>query len=908
MEHQTTSFKDYQSVGSDALAEGKARLGQLCSRHLALVVILLIFLVSAAQAQTGRLSGTIVAGTTDSPLAEVHVFIPNTTFQAFTDGDGNFLLANVPEGTWELQVRGQGWEKFSQEIQIKAGLPIRLAIRLNKALEPAPNPATLSKSKRAKLTEALQEAFVGKAVEGMSPQLLNPDQLIFEEYQDNTYRAHAAGPLFFSNDKTGYLVAVYFDSLILDTPSPKSSTYVYFELPKEESKEEARRAARLKAFQTSPAFYIAQLMEGKTALFSTTANPEVAFTAQPGTYRLAFAKPLAISLPDGSQGTLDYSGEKLLVHLNGNAVSPSQLNLGGFFLNQNPIFGVPANFNADRLTKLANLEKSEEVMQERIYLHTDRKHYWPAENIYFKAYLSYGNPLMSAELSKVLHVELIDTTGYEWIHQVVEIKDGVAQGHLSLPDLAETGNFYLRAYTAWSLNYEQKELILPIQILAHQIQPAPSPTLPSSEAKQVAVFSDKQAYGPGEKVTLNILAVDQEGKPLKSNLSVSVLDGNQAVYVSESRGMEALFSSSKRKSQGANLPVEKGFELAGNLLDDSGSPVQGSIKAFVNGYDDVRTLKSAKDGSFSFPASNFPGEFEVSLQASDQNARPIRVIQLKVKSYPSQGSFGALPFPSLVPRGIQPDPSIRPLQPLQQGEIMLDEAVIEEKREIAIGPMIYGEPDNVVMTEGMNLVGTTLQFIYALSAQVAGLRIVGTPPNVRVAFRGGEPLVLINGVPANGSSGTTLGGGGGGRTFYDVLEGVNIFNIERVEVIRRLVPMYGDLGRNGVISIILKSGEQLQKESNNFTLMKLQGFAPRIPFEVAEASRKFYPFLKPFRPTLYWNPALTNDGSRLAIPIEFMLNEKAGPILVEVRGITELGEPIYGTFVLNEPAKDPQQN
>jgi len=550
------------------------------------------------------------------------------------------------------------------------------------------------------------------------------------------------------------------------------------------------------------------------------------------------------------------------------------------------------------------------VMQERIYLHTDRKHYWPAENIYFKAYFSYGNPLMAEELSKVLHVELIDTTGYEWIHQVVEIKDGVAQGHLSLPDLAETGNFFLRAYTAWSLNYEQKELVVPIQILAHQLQPAPAPKASFSESKHVRVFSDKQTYTAGEKVTLNIMAVDQEGKPLKSNLSVSVLDGNQAVYVPETRGMEELFSSSRRKSEASAsaYPVEKGFELAGNLLDDSGKPVEGSIKAFVNGYDDVRTLKSAKDGSFSFPASNFLGEFEVSLQATDKNSRPIRVIQLKVKSYSSSQDFASLPFPSPIARGAQLDDIIRPIQALQEGEILLSEAVVEEKNEISIGPMIYGEPDKVVMTEGMNLVGTTLQFIYALSAQVAGLRIVGTPPNVRVSFRGGEPLVLINGVPANGSSGTTLGGGGGGRTFYEVLDGINIFNIERVEVIRRLVPMYGDLGRNGVISIILKSGDQLQKEANNFTLLKLKGFAPRIPFEVAEASREFYPFLKPFRPTLYWNPTLTNDGSRLSIPIEFLLNEKAGPILVEVRGITELGEPIYGTFVLNELIKDSNQN
>ena len=71
-------------------------------------------------------------------------------------------------------------------------------------------------------------------------------------------------------------------------------------------------------------------------------------------------------------------------------------------------------------------------------------------------------------------------------------------------------------------------------------------------------------------------------------------------------------------------------------------------------------------------------------------------------------------------------------------------------------------------------------------------------------------------------------------------------------------------------------------------------------FDEAEATRQSLPFLRPFRPTLFWNPSITNDGSRLSIPIEFWLNEKEGPILVEVRGITELGEPIYGTFLLNE--------
>jgi hypothetical protein len=177
----------------------------------------LCFLTQPLLAQTARLSGTVVSSETGAPLSEIHVFIPNTTFQAFSDGEGNFLLPNLPEGTWKLQVRGQGWEKFSQEIQVKAGLPIRLAIRLNKASEPAAIPANLSKSKRTKLTEGVYQAFVGKSVEGDQLQLLNPDQLIFEEQQDKSYRAQAAGPLFFSNQKTGYRVSVCFDPFTLET-------------------------------------------------------------------------------------------------------------------------------------------------------------------------------------------------------------------------------------------------------------------------------------------------------------------------------------------------------------------------------------------------------------------------------------------------------------------------------------------------------------------------------------------------------------------------------------------------------------------------------------------------------------------------------------------------------------------
>ena len=172
--------KEFPTSGHPSRSMG--RQTQRFQLNLSLAFFLLYFLATSTQAQTASLSGTIVAKPGNTPLSEAHVFIPNTTFQTFSDGEGNFLLANLPEGTWELQIRETGWEKFSQEIQVKAGLPIRLAIRLNKASESAPIPATLSKSKRTKLTEGVYQAFVGKSLEEDQLQLNVPYWAVFLFY------------------------------------------------------------------------------------------------------------------------------------------------------------------------------------------------------------------------------------------------------------------------------------------------------------------------------------------------------------------------------------------------------------------------------------------------------------------------------------------------------------------------------------------------------------------------------------------------------------------------------------------------------------------------------------------------------------------------------------------------------
>ncbi|MBA4299537.1 MAG: hypothetical protein C0433_05435 [Cyclobacterium sp.] len=853
--------------------------------------------------QTSRMAGKVTDQITGQPLEDVHIFIPNTTFQAFSDSLGNFLISSIPEGKWEVQVWGHGWNSYRETILLKAGIQKNVQVKLTKTTELDPSGENLSKGQQTKVMDQVMEAFVGSDFKKREIALLNPDKLLFERLEDKNLRVHSIGPIFFSNNETGYLVSTYFKPFILGSSDKIQATYSYFELPSEGGQMTLWRQKRMKIFAQSPQKYISELMTGAVENFDTDPNPEVSFANNSGDYLLSFTKPLSVNIPDGKNGNLDYLGEKLEVKFNGAPVSSVDLVLGGAFLDMNPIFGLPSNFNAEKLIKLANLEKTADAMQERIFVHTDRKHYWPGENLYFKAYLNYGNPLMAEELSKVLHVELLDSTGYLWMHRVFKINGGVSSGYLELPNSQDVGNFILRAYTAWGQNYSESDFFQPIQILGHQFQSEASEI--QQKAVGVGVFSDKQVYEGGETVKLNIMATNASGNPVNANLSVSVLDLNQAVPIQEKTKMEESFQPKVAKRAIEEFPKhpENGFSLQGQLLDRGGQAISGSLKAFINGYTDVRTLGTDKSGSFELPSSNFDGTFEIALQAIDREALPVRNVSLAIKDYPAVSIPKSFDFPAIVPRGIKPSPDIQSQLDLEVGEILMEEAVIEDRRELSMGPMIYGNPDNVVKTDDIFLNGTTVQFLYALAGQIPGMTVFGTPPAIR--FRGGEPLVLVNGAPMNSAGLSGLGGGGsGGQTAFDVISNLNVFSIERVEVIRRLVPQYGDLGRNGIISIILKSGldrsKAIEANMNNYTIFKMKGYPENQSFEELEKSRAEFPFLTELKPTLYWNPFLVAVGSRMSQQIEFQLNEKPGPIWVEIRGITDLGEPIYGSFLLND--------
>lgn len=847
-----------------------------------------------AISQSSILFGRVKNQLTGESLPGAHVFMPNTTYQTYADSTGQFILPNVPLGVWEIKAFAQGFEMFAMDVVLEKKQENQ-EIELVPLREFAPIQQKISAKNREKNLQLFQEVFLGRHNSKAPPEILlvNPEALVFERIGKQT-KVFASEAIYFQNSETAYLITSYFEPFILEEQNlPPLADYVYFRLDINSTQEQETVAAKqLALFENSLEYQMIRLLSGETDSFSPDPNPKVFYGETEGEYRLAFEHPTQVTLENGQKITLSYTGEHVLLRSNGALVYPDQIQVQGEIESHSPVFYLPSDFEGEKLIQLKNLEKTAEGMQERIYLQTDRGYYWPKEPILFKAYLRLGHAAFADELSKVLHLEVLDDTGYPISHQVFPITNTMAVGFIQPKIPLTKGNYMLKAYTAWSSNYgDEGAFYQPFQVLDWDDFPAKTEEKPV--ANGISFFSDRQKYGANEKVTLNIMVQDEEGRPASANLSISVLDLNQTrPYPEPETIIEALELLDYQQGELSMLvEPEFGMTLEGLVLDENENPLRANVELLMNGLENrISSETDAESGIFLIRDRRFEGEMEIAMKATrrDRGVKTSKSIEIK--------RFGeALSVPTFeYPKPIMADNPFLSLEEISEGvlsgEIVMEEAVIEGSKEEKVGPMPYGSPDNIVDPSELQLNGDTQQFLFQLASRVPGMRVGGTP--LSVSFRGGEPLVLINGIPA-GLAGTPV---------VDILSRINVYAIERVEVVRRLVNTLGDQGRNGVISIITKTGkdyeEAMMANANTFQSFVLQGFPSKEALR--EQLNQTNNHDKVQRPVLYWNPSLSTDQRNLSERIEFTTGRQAGAMWIEIRGITDLGRPVYGRFLLNE--------
>jgi len=121
------------------------------------------------------------------------------------------------------------------------------------------------------------------------------------------------------------------------------------------------------------------------------------------------------------------------------------LSFPGLFLNAQNIFSLKEKTD----------KYLERYSQQKVYLHFDKQNYFAGDNIWFKAYVIDAVNHKPDTLESALYVELFDTKGFLVKKEIIHIQKGYGKGDLVLPDSLSEGNYLLRAYTPWMLNFQE---------------------------------------------------------------------------------------------------------------------------------------------------------------------------------------------------------------------------------------------------------------------------------------------------------------------------------------------------------------------------------------------------------------------------------------------------------------------
>jgi len=95
------------------------------------VLITVLLLAALFQANTGKITGTIVEARTGTPLPAVLVKVQSTGQQAFSDADGKFEIADVPVGSQTLLVSVVGFGLVRRDVMVDGTNDVNVTIPVN---------------------------------------------------------------------------------------------------------------------------------------------------------------------------------------------------------------------------------------------------------------------------------------------------------------------------------------------------------------------------------------------------------------------------------------------------------------------------------------------------------------------------------------------------------------------------------------------------------------------------------------------------------------------------------------------------------------------------------------------------------------------------------------------------------
>jgi hypothetical protein len=92
------------------------------------------------------------------------------------------------------------------------------------------------------------------------------------------------------------------------------------------------------------------------------------------------------------------------------------------------------------------------VLQEKLYMHTDRTVYLAGDLVWFKLYNVDASLHRPLDISKVSYVEILDASNTPAAQAKIGMQEGKGKGSIYLPVNMQSGHYKIRAYTNWMKN------------------------------------------------------------------------------------------------------------------------------------------------------------------------------------------------------------------------------------------------------------------------------------------------------------------------------------------------------------------------------------------------------------------------------------------------------------------------
>ncbi len=551
---------------------------------------------------------------------------------------------------------------------------------------------------------------------------------------------------------------------------------------------------------------------------------------------------------------------------------------------------------------------SNDYYKEKIVINTDRSIYIAGEKVLVKLFKMDGNTCRPADVSKVVYLEMLDDSNNPLNQARIRVEGTSGSAAFRLSDTLRSGNYLLRAYTSWMENFSEhffsyisitvlnpfkslRELSLTDtekannSDLSYTWSDEYNCDLVSDNHIIVKTTLDKKKYGTRDAVKLDISVSGADGRPVKADLSVSVvkafLERNDGKYLQYK--FEDDLSVNDPSEFPSHLPELEGEMIRGKLLNKiTNVPLKDTdiSLSIVGKTARCQFARTNAKGEFIFVVKDQIGVDEIVIQPVNPD---ITDSYVELHQPYSNTSNGFKP-PVFNLEGSNPEQlnnAVISMQVNNLYEQTRDKKTIPEPFEMLD---FFGKSVRTIKMSDYIELKNIREVVKEILPEVSVFRKEGKMA-LKVISKSqyqifeNEALVLFDGVPVSD---------------IEKLMEVTAKELEKIEIINSRY-FYSGYVFEGIISFVSKEGNSGAIESVNSGLRQVfEGclkpeifYSPDYNIDSLRLSR-----IPDFRNTLFWKPDIitTADGSAT---VEFYTSDEKTDYVIVISGFDPEGHRVH---------------